>query len=182
MTWHAVVTFAPLIAMLMWAAYEDLRRRRIPNWLTLTIALTGLMQSFTAYPTVRPWQSVCGLAAGLGLTIALFALGALGGGDVKLLAAAGAWTGAALVLYVFLATAVIGMVIVLSQSICQRRVRVLLRNSLLLVVNLLHVKQLGVEHTRATGQSCRSIDRPLPYAVPVLIATAAVLLFGRGGA
>jgi hypothetical protein len=27
-----------------------------------------------------------------------------------------------------------------------------------------------------TGQACRSIDRPLPYAVPVLVATVLVAM------
>ena len=178
MAWYPLIMFAPLLAMLVWAAIGDLRHRRIPNSLTLAIAATGLMQTLTSCPTISPWQSITGLLVGLGLTIALFALGALGGGDVKLLAAAGTWVGPLLIFQVFLAAAVLGMLIVLIQSLYQGRLRVLLQNTLLLIINLVHIRELGVEHTQATGQSCRSVDKPLPYAVPVLIALVAMLLLG----
>ncbi|MCY2954635.1 MAG: A24 family peptidase [Planctomycetota bacterium] len=176
MAWYRLVMFAPLLAMLLWATIGDLRRRRIPNWLTLAIAATGLMQTLTSCATISPWQSIGGLLVGLALTLALFALGALGGGDVKLLAAAGTWVGPLLVFQVFLAAALVGMLIVLIQSLCQGRLRVLLQNTLLLIINLVHIRELGIEHTQATGQSCRSVDKPLPYAVPVLIALVAMLL------
>jgi prepilin peptidase CpaA len=178
MNWNPLFIFAPLLAMLVCAAATDLHSRRIPNVLTLLIALTGLLQSFTPVATISPWQSIAGLLVGLALTIALFALGALGGGDVKLLAAAGAWIGPLAIFQVFLAAAIVGMLIVLTQCLLQGRLQTLLRNSLLLIVNLVHLRQLGLEHTQATGQSCRSVDKPLPYAVPVLIATITVLLLG----
>jgi len=39
------------------------------------------------------------------------------------------------------------------------------------------VRDVGLDHTKATGQSCRSVDRPLPYAVPVLVAMIILLAF-----
>ncbi|HEX2971863.1 MAG TPA: A24 family peptidase [Tepidisphaeraceae bacterium] len=180
MTWYTLVVFAPLLAMLLWAAMIDVRHRRIPNWLTLAIAATGLMQTFTASATVGPTQSLLGLLTGLGLTILLFALGALGGGDVKLIAAAGTWIGPERIFNVFLAAAIVGMVIVLAQATWQGRLRTLFRNAVLLLINLIHIQELGAEHAQATGASCRSVDRPLPYAVPVLIATAMLLVIGKG--
>ena len=165
---------APLFAMLSWAAVGDIRDRRIRNWLTLSIALTGLAQSFAPAHTVSPLASVTGLAAGFALTFVLFALGALGGGDVKLLAGIGAWLGPGPVLAVFAIEAIAGMVIVLVQAAWQGRLRVLFRNSALVAVNLAHLNELGVEHVTATGRSSRSVDRPLPYAVPVFIAVLIV--------
>src|SRR5688500_11777413 len=106
---HALISFAPLLAMLCCAAAIDLRHRRIPNWITLMIAMTGAMQSLLSAATVSPWQSFAGLLVGGLLSFVLFALGGRGGGDVKLLAAVGAWTGVALVFYLFLAAAVIEM-------------------------------------------------------------------------
>jgi prepilin peptidase CpaA len=181
MTWHALVVFAPLVVMLAVAAAIDIRSRRIPNALTGMLALLGLMQSFTAGHTVTPWQSILGLLAGAGLLSALFAIGAVGGGDLKLLAAAGAWLGPRLVFQVFLVEAIVGMIIVLFTCAIHGRLRLLMNNSLLLATNIAHVNQLGAEHVQETGASCRSIDRPLPYAVPILIATLIVLGFGRGG-
>jgi len=173
---HAILSLVPLFAMLVWAAMVDLRSRRIPNWLTFSMILTGIAQSFMG-SMLTPAQAGQGLLVGFGLTFVLFAIGALGGGDVKLLAGVGAWTGVAGVVFVFASAAIIGMVMVLSQSLAQGRLRILLRNSAMVAVNVMHIDAVGVEHASETGKSCRSVDRPLPYAVPVLLG--GVLLIGR---
>jgi prepilin peptidase CpaA len=175
---HALMLlkYLPLAALLFWAAVGDCRSRRIPNWLTLPLAVAGILQSFCSVHTATPGQALLGFAAGFALTIVLFALGALGGGDVKLLAAVGAWIGPQRVFAVFLVAAVIGMLMVLAQAARQGRLRVLFRNSAAVAINLVHVRDLGVEHARRTGQSCRSVDEPLPYAVPVLAAVLLLLL------
>ncbi len=180
MTWYALVLFAPLVVMLVIAATIDIRSRRIPNALTATLALTGLLQSFTAGPTVSPLQSLLGLLVGGALLLILFAIRAVGGGDVKLLAGAGAWLGPSLVLQVFLLETIIGMLLVLASCARHGRLRLLWGNSMLLAANIAHVNELGTEHTAATAEAHRSVDRPLPYAVPVLIATLIILSCGRG--
>jgi hypothetical protein len=95
---------------------------------------------------------------------------------VKLLAGVGAWLGAAAVVKVFMAAAIVGMIVVLIQSAKQRRLSALFRNSAVLTVNLINIDTIGADGVCETGKACRSIDRPLPYAVPVLIAVAALLL------
>ena len=95
---------------------------------------------------------------------------------MKLLSGIGAWFGPQYALAVFCVEAVIGMVLVLMQATAQGRLRVLFRNSAVLAINLAHVNTLGVKHVSETGQSFRSIDRPLPYALPVMIATILVVL------
>ncbi len=168
---------APLFALLLCAAVTDLRARRIPNWLTFSMVLAGLAQSLLPLRTVGFTTSLLGFLTGFGLTFILFALGAVGGGDVKLLAGVGAWLGPGPTLAVFAIEAIVGMAIVLTQAVWQGRVTTLLRNSTVLVINLAHVGDVGVEHVTATGKSCRSIERPLPYAVPVLAAVAMVVAF-----
>ena len=174
MSTYGLLMIAPVLAMLVWAAVEDIRFRRIPNWLTFSLVLSGIVQSFTTHGMTTPGGSLLGLLTGLTLTFGLFARGALGGGDVKLLSGIGAWFGPQCALAVFCVEAVVGMVLVLMQATAQGRMRVLLRNSAVVAINLAHVRELGVEHAKATGQSSRSVDRPLPYAVPVLIAVAII--------
>src|SRR3982751_5850643 len=116
MTPYRVLAYAPLLALLSWAAVQDVRTRRIRNWLTFSLALCGLAQSFAPNPTVAPMDAALGLLTGFALTVPLFAIGALGGGDVKLMAAIGAWLGPWPALQVFLGRAVVGMVIVLCQA------------------------------------------------------------------
>ena len=181
MTWHALVVFAPLVLMLVLAAAIDLRSRRIPNALTGMLALLGLMQSFTAAHTVTPWQSILGLLTGAALVLPLFALRAVGGGDLKLMAAAGAWLGPMLVFQVFVLRTILAMLVVLATSAAQGRLRALWNNTVLLTAHIAHVNQLGVDHTAATAQAHSTIDRPLPYAVPMFVATIIILSFGKGG-
>lgn len=178
MSGYHLAMCVPLFALLIWAAIGDARTRRIPNVLTVCLAVMGLVQSFLPTHSVGPLQSMGGLALGFGLTFILFALGALGGGDVKLLAGVGSWVGIWPVAMVFAVAAVVGMIIVLMQSARQGRMRVLFRNSAVLAMNLVHVGDVGVDHVSRTGRECRSVDRPLPYAVPVLVATIAVVLMG----
>lgn len=76
------------------AGTGDALSMRIPNWLTLLIALIFFPMAIL---TGMPW-SLVGLHAlvGIGLLalgFLLFALGLFGGGDSKLLAAAGLWLG-----------------------------------------------------------------------------------------
>ena len=93
------------------ACATDLRSARIPNWLTLGAMVAGL-----CFHAMLPGSGGIGAAA-LGLLVGLlvffpfFALGALGAGDVKLMAALGAWIGAAAVVNVALYGAVAGGVL-----------------------------------------------------------------------
>lgn len=165
----------PLLVMLLWAAIGDLKERRIRNWLTVTMMLTGLLQSYTPGHQVGPGGALLGMLCGFSLTFVLFAMGAIGGGDVKLMAGVGAWLGPTGAMVVFLLEAIIGMVIVLIQAAWQGRLTSLFSNSVLVLVNVMHVRELGVEHVKATGKSSRSVDRPLPYAVPVFLAVAGLI-------
>ncbi len=173
---HQILPLVPLLALLAWAAAEDLYHRRIRNWLTFSLILAGLVQSFGAHSTVSPSHSLLGILVGGALPLTLFALGAVGGGDVKLLAGVGAWLGPTAAFEVFCAEAIIGMIIVLAQAAGSGRLRVLSRNSAVLAINLIHIGDVGLEHTTATGQASRSIEKPLPYAVPVLLAVIALVM------
>ena len=176
-----LLPFVPLLALLVWAAVEDVRHRLIRNWLTVSLMVGGVMQSCFAGGTISPGQSLLGILTAFGLLILPFVIGAVGGGDLKLMAGIAAWVGPIPVIAIFLAEKVIGLGIVLVQASAAGRLRELFRNSAVLAVNIAHVQSLGVESTQETGRQFRSIDRPLPYAVPTLVATAMYLLYTVGG-
>jgi prepilin peptidase CpaA len=176
MPWVRLLSLAPLLVLLCIAAGIDLRERRIPNWLTLMTALTGLFHGMLGPSELSVTDSMLGALCGGGLLLILFAINAIGGGDVKLMAGAGAWLGSERVFHVFLAATVIGMVIVLVQSAAQGRLRALIRNSLLVVLNAANTDSLGAETAAAMSESCQTADRPLPYAIPMLIGTLFVAL------
>jgi len=80
------------IALLV-AAFTDLRSRKIANWLTAGVALAAPL--FWWADGLALWPDVAlqlGIAAGTFAVLAgLFAIGAMGGGDVKLLSALALW-------------------------------------------------------------------------------------------
>ena len=165
----------PLLVLLIWAAATDVCSRRIPNWVSFSLLLGGVLQSFTAAHTVTPGRSLLGLLTGFGLTFFLFAIEAVGAGDVKLMSGVGAWLGPGPTLAVFCVEKVLGLGIVLTQAARAGKTRALLRNSTLVAAALAQSGELGLEHVTDTGRSCRCIDRPIPYAVPLLVAVVAVV-------
>ncbi len=89
------------------AAEEDLRRRAVPNWLTAAGAAGGLVCS-----AASGWHglgmAVAGMIAGFLILLPFHWLRAMGGGDVKLLAAFGALLGPSGILLAAVFAAVFG--------------------------------------------------------------------------
>lgn len=84
---------AGLATLLLIAAITDWRSRLINNWLTGTIAITAPLYWWATWNGL--WPEVA-IQIGMALVIfavfaAFFALGAMGGGDVKLLTALALW-------------------------------------------------------------------------------------------
>jgi len=107
---------AALAIALLVAAFSDLRSRRIGNWLTGTIALGApLFWWASAMPLwADPWTQTS-VAAQLGVAAftfailaVLFAIRAMGGGDVKLLTALALWIEPPLFLTLILTMALLG--------------------------------------------------------------------------
>ena len=87
----ALMGFAALMLM---AAFEDLRRLVIPNALTLSLCALWPLYMVAAAPTLFGALGALGCALAVFLAGAVcFSRGYLGGGDVKLLAAATLWAG-----------------------------------------------------------------------------------------
>ena len=89
------------------AVVIDVRTRRIPNWLTGSIAGAGFGLAFGG-GVVTPTQAALGLLTGLLLMMPGHLIGATGAGDVKLLAAVGSMLGPDLTFRAFLYSAVAG--------------------------------------------------------------------------
>jgi prepilin peptidase CpaA len=179
MTTYALLLCLPMLALLAWAAVSDWTCRRIPNWITFSLALTGLAHGLAGTAAVDFRAAVLGLLVGFCLTFVYFALGAMCAGDVKLLAGVGAWLGPWGALQVFLAEAVIGAVLALVQAIAQGRLRVVLRNTVVLAGSMAAGAGdggLGASGAIDSTNSGAPVDkRWLPYSIPVLIATVVVL-------
>jgi prepilin peptidase CpaA len=119
---NATLTYGLLAALaiaLVVAAVTDLRSRRIGNELTAAIALAAPL--FWWASGLSLWPGVVGQLAVAAITFAicagLFAIRAMGGGDVKLLAALALWMEPALFVRLILAMALLGGVLTLLMLI-----------------------------------------------------------------
>ncbi len=108
-----IVTLAPaalLAAMLVVAAASDLRARIIPNRLNLAIAVTAPLAwmggGLALWPDIA-WQ-VAAAAAVFAAFAALFFIGGIGGGDVKLIGALALWIDVRLLLSLLFVMALVG--------------------------------------------------------------------------
>lgn len=165
-------------AVVALAAHSDLRRRRIPNWLTLSLALAGILAA-AVRPDLSVSQALAGLGVGLLIPFVLFALGMLGAGDAKLLAAIGAWMGPVGVLWVLLFTALAGAALSLGLAARQGRFRVLLRNTALIGLSLLTTRRTGWVSASEVAQTAALEKTTLPYALAIfagLVATQGLML------
>lgn len=107
----------------MAACVWDVRTQRIPNALTLSAAAVAIVFHAATSGLFGVGLSVSGWLMGALLFFPLFAVRGMGAGDVKLLAAFGAWLGPRDVLYVAAATAILGALFALTLVIARRRTR-----------------------------------------------------------
>jgi prepilin peptidase CpaA len=76
------------------AVITDLRSLKVYNWLTIPLLLSGLIFNFASDGFAGGISSGGAVLASLAVLILPYALGVLGAGDVKLIAAIAAWLGA----------------------------------------------------------------------------------------
>jgi len=99
----------------------DLRTRRVPNRLTLTIALGGLALAAGGFSGVTLTSALLGMLVGLALMLPGHVIGATGAGDVKLFAATGTLLGPATVATAFFFTLLAGGVLAIAAAVYRRR-------------------------------------------------------------
>lgn len=87
------IFFYSVAAISVAAAACDIARGRIYNWLTLPALLAGLACAFALLGWAGLLSGALGVATGLAVFGWMFGIGMMGGGDVKLLMALGAWGG-----------------------------------------------------------------------------------------
>lgn len=107
------IAWWPTLTVLAIATFTDLRSRRIPNWLVLPFMAAGLAVSTWQHGWSGLGHSLEGLALGAVLYGILSFMGGMGMGDVKLVAAIGAWVGPDQLFVALVITAMAGGVMAL---------------------------------------------------------------------
>src|SRR4051812_47427772 len=114
---------AVVMAAALGLAFIDVCKFKIYNVCTYPLLLGGLLYHGMTGGSQGLLDSLLGTLLGLGILLPLYALGGMGGGDVKLMAAIGAWLGLLLTFAVFLASSLIAGVYALILVVAYGRVR-----------------------------------------------------------
>lgn len=101
------------VAIALAAVVTDLKSRRIPNLLTFGAALAAIVAHGYAAGWTGAGTSIAGWLVGAAFFFPFFALGGMGAGDVKLMAAVGAWLGPGAIVWVALYSSIAGAVMAL---------------------------------------------------------------------
>lgn len=159
------------------AAGWDLRTRRIPNKLTFPTFVAGWVYQAIDRGWTGLGDAALGFLVGFGILFVLWIIGGGGGGDVKLMGALSVWLGFRLTLLVMIVSTamVLGITVaVFVWSVVTRGIRA--SQSKYLATGKLTSKQVqsGKEVAVETVQQ-KQQRRVLPFAVPVALATWAVI-------
>jgi prepilin peptidase CpaA len=167
MTPQAIVAIAVAIA----GCAFDLHSRRIPNVLTFGAALLGFAASTLVAGMPGLGGSTAGWAVAAAMWLPFYALGGMGAGDVKLMAAIGTWLGPGDVFYAALYAAIAGAVFAVGLALAKGCLRQTFANVQLLV---LHWRVVGFVPHEQLNLGTATSPR-LAYAVPILTGTAAAI-------
>ena len=159
-----------LTPLLITAIYTDLRWSRIPNWLTFSAMVIGIVVHLLISGAQGVLISVAGLAAGMGLFLLPYMLRAIGAGDVKLIAAIGSITGVTGVLSVALLSVLVGGFYALAAMSYQWGVTATSRKLAFVAYGAI-----------VTGGSTGVADLQLPFKLRYGLAIAAGTLLFLGG-
>lgn len=148
-------------------AEEDVRGGRIPNQLTysgllVALAVRSLVSGLPGFE-----DGIVGMLAGGGIFYLLFLLGGMGGGDVKLMAAVGAWAGTAHTVEILIAAAIAGGFLAICSMLFHGQVRITLLNTVELIRHHLTtgIQPHPVLNVREPG------NMRLPYALAIALGT-----------
>lgn len=130
------------------AVFTDVRTRRIPNWLTGSIAGAGFGLAFGG-GVVTPTQAALGMLTGLLLMMPGHLIGATGAGDVKLMAAVGTLLGPDATFRAFLYAAVAGGVFAVAVATRRGILAATLQDASRLVTSPAGARQAIESPTRA---------------------------------
>jgi len=153
------------------AAVCDVRSRRIPNVLTFGAAGLAFVYALATAGVGGLGLAAGGWLAGAALFFPFFALGGMGAGDVKLLAALAAWFGPADAVWLAIFASIAGGVAGLIVALFHGYLRQALFNVRLMVT---HWRLFGFRPV--PGLTLKDTQAPrLAYAIPIMIGAMCTL-------
>jgi prepilin peptidase CpaA len=160
-----------LFALLIVASVSDYRTYKIPNWLTVSGMAYGLIYSMAAPVALHTgllW-ALGGLLLGFLIMLPLYALKAMGAGDVKLMAMVGSFLGAADTFHAVIFTFIVGGIAALMFALFNKALGRMLGN-IKNVAQIMVFSVIGGIRPSAQLAASTSVGR-LPYGVSICIGT-----------
>lgn len=170
---------AVIVPAMALACWSDYRRHRVPNWLNLALAVTGVAAQGVCFGWAGLQSGLLGLLTGFALLVVLWAMHGMGAGDVKFMAALGAWLGPTMAFYAVLAGGLAGGVIALGLIAHRRCWFAASANLGVLLTKVGTVKTAFSEF--GSAQSLSRATGVLPYAIPLSIGTLLVVVGNLAG-
>jgi prepilin peptidase CpaA len=172
--WQA--TWAILIPGILYASWVDGKERRVPNWLNALLLFAGCAMQGLHHEGRGVSVALVGAAVGFGVLIVPWMMHGMGAGDVKLMAAIGAWFGPWMTLWAFTAGSVIGGIMAVVMILGGGKFRHAVTNMNTIMVKL---ATPGAWFTEFGGaRTFGETSQLLPYGIPLTIGSI-LILFGQ---
>jgi prepilin peptidase CpaA len=126
-----------LLVLIMTSGFCDLKERKIPNKITFSGILIGILINLFTGGWTGLLQATIGLFAGLAIFFLPFVMGGMGAGDVKLMGAIGALMGWQFSVMTAVYSALVGGVMVLGYLIFKRTLRETLKKMIYSLITIL---------------------------------------------
>ncbi len=187
----AVRNYGPIVvlcASMVLAAVIDGWAFKVPNWLTLSLVLSGWLIGllhtcgvtaigFSPEQNGGVGSALLCTVVGFALLFPLLAIVGMGQGDVKMLMGFGAWIGAffggrealLILVWAFCLGAIVGGVFGLVMMVCRRKFSKNLSNFKAIFVDLRVMATMGPAAAAQRANERRSSWDRLPYGIPLCI-------------
>lgn len=167
-----------LLPMVTIAAVYDVRYRRIPNWVNVAGVVLGLAMNawLVADGRIWPglWFSLQGLLLAFGVYFVLYALRAMGAGDVKMMAAVGALVGWQDWVGIFILTAVLGGISAVVLSLARGRLKNTLFNVGFVLSEMRSGRAAYLKNEELDVRSSKALRQP--HGAIIAVATFCFIL------
>jgi prepilin peptidase CpaA len=192
-----------ICAAMIFAAFIDGWKLKVPNWLTFPLVLSGWLLGILHSCGLLPEStgiggigaSLAGTALGFGLLFPVYAIGGMGAGDVKMQMGFGAWIGAfygfgaapipevsqripngmGIIFWAFCLAVILGGFIALGMILVRGQFRRNWANTREIVGDLF--KSSSVEEVAGKADKRKPRMHLLPYGIPLCLGFVSYLLY-----
>ncbi len=172
-----------LVPGILYASWVDGKQRRVPNWLNAVLLASGLLLQGVCFgwgdSEFGVQAGLLGALVGFGVLIIPWLMYGMGAGDVKLMAAIGAWIGPSLTWWSFVGGAILGGLIAVVMILRERKLSQACANMNAIMIKMSNPAFWFTDY--AGAKTFGSTSQLLPYGIPLTIGTIGVLTWHTWG-